>query len=248
LTDKRLAFILRHATGSSVPAPPADPVESTVSPRPETVLRPDIGAIILAGGKNSRMGGEDKAFLLVDGQYVFDRTLGLLQRCFPQVVVVSNAPEKYRDYSIAVTADEVPGLGPLGGIYAGLGLIEHPFAFVVACDMPFLRVEPIAFLVRRLHGQAAVIPRWEGDIEPLHALYATRLRTPMGRAIARGARAIREFLPEITVDYVPESELQRVPGAAESFRNVNTPEEAARFALRRGRPPTGVPRAVSQSG
>ncbi|MBI4514875.1 MAG: molybdenum cofactor guanylyltransferase [Deltaproteobacteria bacterium] len=196
-------------------------------------LSEEVGAIILAGGKNSRMGGEDKAFLTVDGQFVFERTLGLLQRCFPQVVVVSNHPERYREFAVEVTSDELPGLGPLGGLHAGLGRIRYPYAFVVACDMPFLRVEPMVYLVSRLHGQDAVIPEWEGDIEPLHALYATRLRAAIARAIERGARAIREFLPQLRVEFIAEAEMRAVAGAAESFRNVNTPEEAARFAVRR---------------
>ena len=211
----------------------ASVVPPRASPSPDGYLSLDVGAIVLAGGKNSRMGGEDKAFLTVAGQSVFDRTLMLLRRCFPQVVVVSNRPEKYRGFDVEVATDELPGLGPLGGLHAGLGRIRRPYAFVVACDMPFLRIEPVAFLVARLHGQDAVIPRWEDDIEPLHALYATHLRAPIARATQRGARAIREFLPEIDVDFVPESEMRLVVGAAESLRNVNTPEEAARFAVRR---------------
>lgn len=204
-----------------------------LGPEAREQLSREVGAIILAGGQNSRMGGEDKAFLTVGGQSVFERTLELLQRCFPQVVVVSNHPEKYRDFAVEVTTDEIRGFGPLGGIHAGLGHVRHPYAFVVACDMPFLRVEPIDFLLSRLHGQDVLIPRWEDDIEPLHALYATHLRDRIARAIERGARAIREFLPEVSVEYVPEEEMRRVPGAEESFRNVNTPEEAARFAVRR---------------
>jgi molybdopterin-guanine dinucleotide biosynthesis protein A len=190
-----------------------------------------VAALILAGGQNRRMGGTDKAFLTVNGQTVFERTWGLLRRCFPQVVVVSNRPEKYAPFAVEVTADEFVGQGPLAGIHAGLRLTQLPYAFVVACDMPFLRVEPIAFLVQRIVGQDAVVPSWDGDIEPLHAVYATRLRAPMGEALQRGARAIREFLPSIEIDYVPEAVMRGVPGAEEAFRNVNTPEEAARFSV-----------------
>jgi len=190
-----------------------------------------VAGMILAGGQNRRMGGADKAFLTVDGRSVFERTLGLLRRCFPQVVVVSNSPAKYAHFDIELTSDEFRGQGPLAGLHAGLARVRHPFAFVVACDMPFLRVEPIAFLVGRLADQDAVVPRWEGDIEPLHALYATRLRGPLERALRNGAGAIREFLPLIDVDYVPEADLRCIPGAEESFRNVNTPEEAARYAV-----------------
>lgn len=190
-----------------------------------------VAGVVLAGGQNRRMGGQDKAFLMVDGQTVVGRTLGLLRRCFPQVIVVSNHPERYATYGVQVTADEFPGQGPLAGIHAGLGLAELPHVFVVACDMPFLRVEPIAFLVGRASGHDAVVPCWDGDIEPLHAVYGTCLREAMADALRGGARAIREFLPTIDAEYIPEAVMRTVDGAEESFRNVNTPEEAARFAV-----------------
>jgi molybdopterin-guanine dinucleotide biosynthesis protein A len=194
-------------------------------------LSDKVAAVILAGGQNRRMGGADKAFLTVNGQTVFERTLWLLRRCFPQVVVVSNRPEKYAAFDVQVTADEFVGQGPLAGIHAGLGLVRCPYAFVVACDMPFLRPEPIAFLVQRVAQHQAVIPCWDGDIEPLHAIYARSLRRRMAAALEQGARGIREFLPGVQVDYVPETIMRVVRGAEESFRNVNTPEEAARYAV-----------------
>ncbi len=197
-------------------------------------LSDNVAGIILAGGRNSRMGGRDKAFLRVDGETVFARTLNLLRGCFAQVVVVSNTPEKYADFNVEVTPDELPGLGPLGGLHAGLGRVRPPYAFVSACDMPFLRVEPIRFLLAHLRDQEAVVPRWDGDIEPLHAIYATALRPRIAAAAAEGARAIRDFLPTVRVEYVPEALMARVAGAEESFRNVNTPEDAARFAVQFG--------------
>jgi molybdopterin-guanine dinucleotide biosynthesis protein A len=201
---------------------------------PSRWLSTRVAGVILAGGRNSRMGGLDKAFLRVDGQTVLSRTLAVLQRCFAQVIVVSNSPAKYADFAVEVTADELRGVGPLGGLHAGLGRIDTPYAFVTACDMPFLRVEPIRCLVARLRDQEAIVPWWDGDIEPLHAIYATRLRPRIAAAVAGGVRALRDFLPEIDVDYVSQAEMEHVAGAEESFRNVNTPEDAARFAVQVG--------------
>ena len=193
-----------------------------------------VAGVILAGGRNSRMGGIDKAFLRVGGETILARTLGVLRRCFTHVVVVSNAPEKYAGYAVDVTADELVGLGPLGGLHAALGRIPVDYAFVTACDMPYLREEPIRYLVSRLHNQDAIVPHWDGDIEPLHALYAARLRPRIVEATGRGARALRDVLPELDVEYVPQATMEQVAGAEESFRNVNTPEEAARFAVQVG--------------
>jgi molybdopterin-guanine dinucleotide biosynthesis protein A len=190
-----------------------------------------VAGLILAGGQNSRMGGADKAFLTVNGKTVFQRTLELLRRCFPQVVVVSNRPEKYAQFDVEITCDKFQRRGPLAGIHAGLGLVRCPYAFVVACDMPFLRVEPIRYLVHCIDGQDAVVPWWDGDIEPLHAIYATALRSCMERVLGGSSHSIREFLPTIDVEYIPETVMRRIEGAEESFRNVNTPEDAARFAV-----------------
>jgi molybdopterin-guanine dinucleotide biosynthesis protein A len=189
----------------------------------------NVSAIVLAGGRNSRMGGTDKAFLTVGGRTVFERSLETLAGCFSQIVVVSNDPQKYNCFDVEVVEDEFPRQGPLAGIHAGLGCVRHPYAFVVACDMPFLQPEPIRFLLNRLVSQDAIIPEWDGDIEPLHAIYATHLRPIIGEALERGTRAIRDLLPGLQVDFVPEATMRRVRGAEESFRNVNTPEEAARF-------------------
>jgi molybdopterin-guanine dinucleotide biosynthesis protein A len=175
------------------------------------------------------MGGADKAFLRVDGQPIVERTLSTLKTCFPDVLVVSNHPDRYRGFDVDVVRDEFPRQGPLAGIHAGLGRIQQPYAFVVACDMPFLHREPIEYLVSRLSSQDAVIPEWEGDVEPLHGIYAKRLHPVIGEALRFGTRAIRDLLPRLQVDFVPEQALRRVRGAEESFRNVNTPEEAARF-------------------
>lgn len=190
-----------------------------------------VTGVILAGGRNSRMGGIDKAFLRVGGATIFERTLEVLRRCFTRVVVVSNRPEKYRGYAVDVTPDELVGLGPLGGLHAALGRIDTHYAFVTACDMPYLRQEPIRYLVSRLGDQDAIVPHWDGDIEPLHALYAARLRPRLEAAAALGARALRDVLPGLDVDYVSQAAMAQVAGAEESFRNVNTPEEAARFAV-----------------
>lgn len=194
-------------------------------------LSQQITGVILAGGKNSRMGGRDKAFLRVQGETIFTRILGVLRSCFPQVLVVSNSPEKYAGFAVEVTRDELAGKGPLGGLHAALGRIRTPYAFVTACDMPFLSVEPIRFLVDRLAGQEAIVPCWDGDIEPLHAIYARSLRAPISEAIGAGATALRDFLPRVRVEYVSQGLMETVACAEESFRNVNTPEEAERYSV-----------------
>lgn len=183
--------------------------------------------VILAGGLASRMGGRDKAFAAVRGEPIAVRTVGLFQRLFPQVIVATNRPERFARFGVETVADRHPGCGPLAGIHAAMLASRALWVFVVACDMPGLDPGVIRWMLARPRTADAVVPRWEDDVEPLHALYAVHTLPVVERCLAGGRWALREFLPAIRVDYVDEGELRALGGAAQSLLNVNTPEELA---------------------
>ena len=186
-----------------------------------------VTGVLLAGGRASRMGGRDKAFAAVGGEPIAARTLRLFCTLFPQVVVATNRPERFHGLGAEIVTDVFAGCGPLGGIHAALGVARHPHCFVAACDMPGLDPDVIGFLLARIGDADAVVPRWQDDIEPLHAVYATRLLPRIEEALRSGRHALRDLLPRLRVDYVAEEELGRFGGTARSRLNVNTPEDLA---------------------
>lgn len=192
-----------------------------------TAPRAPVAGVILAGGRASRMGGRDKAFAAVGGVPIAVRTVRLFGALFPQVLVSTDRPERFAGLAAEPVADRFPGCGPLAGIHAALLRSRHPHAFVAACDMPGLDARVIAFLLARIDDADAIVPCWQGDIEPLHAVYAVRCLPAIEASLRGGRHALRDFLPGIRVDYVPEAELAAVRGAAASMTNVNTPEELA---------------------
>lgn len=192
-----------------------------------TSLDASTAGVILAGGRASRMGGRDKAFAAVDGEPIAVRTVRLFQDLFPQVIVATNRPERFAHLGVEAVADRHPGCGPLAGIEAAMLVSRHPWVFVVACDMPGLDPAVIRWLLDRPRSADAVVPRWQDDVEPLHALYAVHTLPAVEECLASGRHALREFLPAIRVDYVDEEELRGLRGAARSLLNVNTPEELA---------------------
>jgi molybdopterin-guanine dinucleotide biosynthesis protein A len=183
--------------------------------------------VIVAGGRASRMGGRDKAFAAIEGQPIAVRTVRLFQEVFPQVIVATNRPERFARLGVETVTDRHPGCGPLAGIHAAMLASRHPWVFVVACDMPGLDAEVIRWMLARPRTADAVVPRWDDDVEPLHALYAVHTLPQVERCLATGRHALREFLPAVRVDYVEERELRALRGAARSLLNVNTPEELA---------------------
>ncbi len=186
-----------------------------------------VAGIVVAGGRASRMGGRDKAFAAVGGEPIAVRTIRLFRTLFPQVLVATDRPERFRGLGVETVADRFPGAGPLAGIHAALLVTRHPHAFVAACDMPSLDGDVIRFLLARIGDADAVVPRWDGDVEPLHAVYAARCLPAMEASLRAGRHAMRDFLGTIRVDYVSETDLRAVRGAAASLTNVNTPEELA---------------------
>jgi len=188
---------------------------------------PDVAGVLLAGGRATRMGGRNKAFAAVGGEPIAARTIRVLRETFPQVIVATNAPDDFARFGVDVVPDAYPGRGPLAGLHAAMRVARHPHLFAVACDMPGLDADVIRLLLGRIGAADAVVPRWAGDIEPLHAIYAVRLLPLIERCLESGGTAMREFLPLVRVDYVSEAELRGIAAAAASFTNVNTPEELA---------------------
>src|SRR5436309_11501078 len=209
------------------PVPPVNEHAMTTRSASATTAPASVAGVIVAGGRASRMGGRDKAFAAVGGEPIAVRTIRLFHDLFPQVLVATNRPERFRGLGVETVADRFPGCGPLAGIHAALLAARHPYAFVAACDMPGLDPHVIRFLLARIGGADAVVPRWQGDVEPLHAVYAARCLPATEASLRAGRPTLRDFLGTIRVDYVSEAELGRVRGAAASLVNVNTPEELA---------------------
>lgn len=189
--------------------------------------RAPVAGVIVAGGRAVRMGGRDKAFAAVGGEPIAARTIRLFRALFPQVVVATDRPDRFARFDVETVPDRFPGAGPLAGIHAALLASRHPHAFVAACDMPALDGDVIRFLLARIGAAEAIVPCWEGDVEPLHAVYAVRCVPAIEASLRAGRHALRELLPRLDVDFVTEAELRAVRGAAASLTNVNTPEELA---------------------
>jgi len=187
-----------------------------------------VTGIILAGGKNLRM-GKNKAFLEVNGQRIIDRTAILFRDIFDEVILVTNTPLDYLDLNLRTVTDLVPGKGSLGGIYSGLFHASYAHAFVVACDMPFLHADLIRYEIDLCPRFDIVIPRTEDGYQPLHAVYSQRCLPFMEDLLRKDILKIIDFFPQVKKREVSTEEIRRFDPGVRSFQNVNTPEDLARL-------------------
>jgi molybdopterin-guanine dinucleotide biosynthesis protein A len=187
--------------------------------------------MILAGGENRRM-PVLKAFVEIEGKPLIARTLEVFRRLFSEVILVTRTPDPYRRFGVRLVEDLLEQRGPLTGIYSGLSAIEAPFGMVVACDMPFLHEGLIRRMLDLAEGCDIVIPRREGRVEPLHALYSKGLLPTMRELLNKGIQTPQALLPAARVRVVEEAEWLRFDPEGKVFINLNTQEDLARVQER----------------
>ncbi|MCP5003029.1 MAG: molybdenum cofactor guanylyltransferase [Planctomycetes bacterium] len=181
-------------------------------------------AIILAGGKSSRM-GRNKALLDIEGKTFIERQVGLLREIFDEIIISANAPSEYSFLPIPVIEDLYPEKGPLGGIYTGLMNSRSPYTFFLACDMPFVALPLIRHLAGLVNGVDVVVPRSGKGLEPLHGFYSKRCIGPIKRELDRDNLRIISFFQEVKVKVVELEHLDLSHGFMESVTNLNTKED-----------------------
>jgi molybdopterin-guanine dinucleotide biosynthesis protein A len=195
-----------------------------------------VSVIVLAGGQSSRL-GMDKSFVHVNGQSLIEHIVAKLARLSDDVIIVANSPEKYNRLKARLVGDIHPGKGALGGLYSGLRAATNAYSLVVACDMPFLDLNLLRYMILLACEHDVVIPRIGGFTEPLHAIYSKSCLKPIDRLLARGGLKIIDFFSEVRVRYVEEVEVDIFDPQHLSFFNVNTPNdlEEMKKLTRRGK-------------
>jgi len=196
----------------------------------------DCTAIILAGGDSQRM-GSDKANLLLGEQTLLQRVIATMQQVFPQVIVSVRQPRPEIDLPQVCDEQSSAGMqtgsGPLAGLAAGLGQVTTPWAFVVACDMPFVEPAMVELLAKYRPEYQAVVPVVQGHPQPMAAFYAgTCLGTIRAHLAGGGKNSLRAVLERLQVRYVDQAELLKADPALHSFFDLDTPQDVA-IAMRR---------------
>ena len=192
--------------------------------------RPAVG-YVLAGGASSRF-ERDKALAELGRKTVLERMLDLLRESGVREAIIVGPKAKYGRFRARCVKDTWPGEGPLGGIItalqkAGVDKYGYRWSLILSCDMPFLTIEWLRFLIERAlqSGADVVMPESAHGWEPLCACWRVSAAAKILPLFKAGTRKVTEALKALDVEVLDETRWKRFDSAGRLFWNMNTPQD-----------------------
>ncbi|WP_107668944.1 molybdenum cofactor guanylyltransferase [Cyanothece sp. BG0011] len=191
----------------------------------ETPFQADLSAIILAGGKSSRM-GQDKALIEVRGVPLLQRTATLIQGYANPVYVITPWVERYqrivpsRCHLLQEVCPSGETQGPLVGFAQALSYVKTEWVLLLACDLPNLTIQCIEAWLQQLPETSdhviACLPRHQKGWDPLCGFYRSSCLTSLEGFIEQGGRSFQQWLH-------PQSVQELLVSDRSVLFNCNTP-------------------------
>lgn len=180
-----------------------------------------ITGVILAGGRSSRMAGEDKGLLNYAGKPLIAHVIARITPQISRLVINANRHlADYQAFGFPVFPDSNSQFaGPLAGVAAALAYTKSEWILTVPTDAPSLPADLANRLMQAVTATRIHVATCQGEWQPVFALWPRTCLPALETFLASGKRAAYEFLREqqaIGVDFSDQ------PAA---FTNINTPEQ-----------------------
>lgn len=183
----------------------------------------DITAVILAGGKARRMGGEDKGLVELHGKPLIDYIIAGLRPQAGHIIVNANRNlERYRAFGYPVATDLMGDyIGPLAGMATGMQAADTSLILAVPCDSPFVPAHLCDTLLQAMQAADAEISVAHDGIrmQPVYALLRCELLPDLLAYLEEGGRKIDTWYARHRLALADFS------GSPDVFLNMNTPAD-----------------------
>jgi molybdopterin-guanine dinucleotide biosynthesis protein A len=191
----------------------------------------DISAIILSGGRATRMNGVDKGLVLLQNKPLIQH---VMTRLLPQVdEILINANREiatYESFGYPIFKDETDDfLGPLAGFLLGLQHAKNEYVLTVPCDSPLLPLD----LAQKLYcGMAAAradiaVASSDGESHPVFCLMKKNVLPSLITFLAEGEHKVSAWQKShsyVEIDFSDDSD---------AFTNLNTLEDLNALELKK---------------
>jgi len=192
-------------------------------------------AIILSGGRATRMNGVDKGLVLLQNKPLIQHVITRLKPQVDEILINANREiTQYQTFSYSVLQDETDEfLGPLAGFSLGLQHAKHDYVLTVPCDSPLL---PLVLVERLYNGMSAsrtdiAVASSDGNTHPVFCLMKKSVLPSLMEYLASGERKVstwQKSLQYIEVDFNGHN----LNSMADAFVNLNTFEDLTTLELK----------------
>lgn len=159
----------------------------------------EVTGIILAGGKSSRM-GTDKGMQELCGKPLIGYAIQVLSELCG-TIIISTSSDAYQSLGYKTVADEIPGIGPMGGIYSAIRQSKTEKNLVLSCDLPFVSKELLSYILESSEGCQVAVP-WKGSqhYEPLCGFYSLSIKEKVHAFIKNENYKLPDLFEEIRIN------------------------------------------------
>ena len=186
-------------------------------------------AVILTGGRSSRMGGGIKSLKKFNNKYIFDRIFENLQTQVDKVIINSNDSENlFVKYNVEVIKDSLEGfLGPLAGIHASFEWLNKNAPYInwlvtVPGDTPFIPKNLVKKLLDKVKNtnHKIVLAQSNGKTHPIIGIWHSNLFESLKNSLNSGNRKIMNWASQNSLGYEEFTNSKYDP-----FFNINCKED-----------------------
>ncbi|GAA0426451.1 molybdenum cofactor guanylyltransferase [Cocleimonas flava] len=201
-----------------------------------TINKNQITAVILAGGKGSRLGGQDKGLVDYQNKPLIEHVLEKIEPQVGQIIINANRnQDEYAKFKHPVISDELSDFqGPLAGFLTGMKTCNTDYILTLPCDGPDLPDDLVSRLISEVQNNNIVVAHDGKRLQPVHALIPTSLIESLEDFLANGDRKIDLWYAQhsmATADFSDKPEV---------FFNVNTEEQRQQHQQQQqGKPQNG---------
>jgi molybdopterin-guanine dinucleotide biosynthesis protein A len=184
-------------------------------------------AVILAGGKSSRL-GFDKQQLQLNGESVVLKLYEQLGKLFPEVIIMTNKPDLYKPNKLTTISDIYKDKGPIAGIHAALATATSEYYYVTACDMPILNIPFINYmkkLIKKSFPDILCSLNERDLVEPFNGFYSKNCLSNLTTCIINNETALFKFIRKQNSQFIGTDMVKKFDPGLDMFKGVNKRED-----------------------
>ena len=188
-----------------------------------------VGALILMGGKNTRMNGNVKGLLKINNITFLEKIKDALDDFSSIYLSINNKFSKdqkqdFKKMGFKLIEDIYKDIGPLGGIYSSLLNCEEEYLFITACDMPFITKRNIKALSDKIDEDVDVVVFCDKNdkLYPLSAIYSKKVLPIIEEMIEKKYYKLSYLIEKSNFVKI---NIEDTNIGLDTLSNINTPQE-----------------------